>query len=362
MMKFARSGYATFFSFVFVLGLAEAFTRMFAPTLPAAPGEWPRTEMAQKLDQMRNYDNAGRRFAVVFAGSSMTADGIDPNAFTKAAGKQGYNAAFAGPSVRTIAPWTINVVDPLLHPKAVVLGVQSREMNDNGPKNVRMYQSFQTSPGYKQFRSATGQLERHLESLSDFLKYRRLFRRPSELLHTTTNPFAGVHLRQQIGPRGARIEDNVNYRNTKKFSQHLYEETLVDFHVGGPEYDSLVNLAERLKAQGIKLIVLTMPVTPAYWQAHQHPVKDKAAFHRIIHKFERATNVTMINAEKAFPDHLPFREPMHLDVEGSAAISRGLGHSWNQIMGAGPGWLRMHCTPGDAPVCSVSRAPSKSSG
>jgi hypothetical protein len=354
MRRFTGSGYATFFSFIFVLGLAEAFTRMFAPSLPANPGEWPRTEMAQKLDQMRNYDNAGHRFDVVFVGSSMTADGINPNDFSKASGKEGYNSAFAGPSVRTIAPWTLNVADPLLHPKAVVIGVQSRELNDNGAKNIRMYQSFLASPGYKQFRSTTGVLERHLENLSDFLKYRRLFRKPDELLHTTSNPFAGVHLRQQIGPRGVRIEPNVNYRNTKKFSQHLYEETLSNFHVGGPEYHALVAFAHHLKSQGIKLIVMTMPVTPAYWQAHKHPVEDKAAFHRVIHKFARTSGVTMINAEKAFPDHLPFREPMHLDVEGAAALSKGLGDAWSTIMSSGSGWLRVHCTAGDAPTCSVT--------
>ena len=354
MRRFARSGYATFFSFIFVLGLAEALTRMFAPSLPAEPGEWPRTEMAQKLDQMRNYDNEGRRFDAVFVGSSMTADGIDPNAFSKASGKEGYNSAFAGPSIRTIAPWAVDVADPLLHPKAVIVGVQSRELNDNGAKNIRMYQSFLTSPGFKQFHGTTGQLERRLENLSDFLKYRRLFRKPNDLLHTGANPFAGVHLRQQIGARGARIENNVDYRNTDVFSEHLYEETLTDFHVGGPEYDALVDLSKTLKAQGIKLIVMTMPVTPAYWQAHKHPVKDKEAFHHIIHKFATVTGTTMIDAENAFPDHLPFREPMHLDVEGAAALSTGLGKGWDQIMSAGPGWLHMRCSGGDSPVCNLS--------
>src|SRR3954454_25119735 len=101
-MRKRRNSGAVMFSFAFVVVAIEVVARMMAPDLPVDPGEWPRVEIAQKLEQMRSYADEGKPVDVVFAGSSMMASGIDPVAFTGASGESSYNAGFAGPSARTI--------------------------------------------------------------------------------------------------------------------------------------------------------------------------------------------------------------------------------------------------------------------
>ena len=356
MRKINKSGYVSFFSFALVLALLEVSARLAAPSLPVDPGKWPRAEIAQKLDQIHDMVSDRETAEVVFVGSSMMAGGIDPVAFTESSGVTSYNAGFAGPTIRTITPWTVDIVEPLLHPKVVVVGMQSREMNDNAPKGETMYDKFITSPGYKQAASSVAnRFEGELEALSFFLRYRRAFRRPADLFSSDAAALEDAKVRKEIGPRGSRIEDAGTYRAADKFINTLYRKMLIDFTVGGVEYDALVQLHEDLEARGVRLVVLSMPVTDDYAPIHADPVGDMAAYHEVLDRFASETGVTIIDAEDAFPNPEVFREPIHLDIEARASFARGIAEAWPSVMESEGGRWRVECDDSEAPTCEVVR-------
>jgi hypothetical protein len=345
-------------SFLGVLLLAEAVSRMLAPGLPADPGKWPRVEIAQKLDQIRRYSEEGKQVEVLFAGSSMMASALEPVVFSRRSGSPAYNAGFAGPSTRTVARWVQDVVTPLLTPEVVVVGVQTREMNDTGAKNRNIYESFTNSPGYKQTTEAIANLEGSLERISYFLRYRRAFREPSRFLvaESAKDPFAGIDLRHEIGPRGKRMDSPGTFKVPRRFIRGLFNVNLKEFALGGVEFEALERLHENLEARGIQLIVLNMPVTAHYWAVHDRPRRDRTAYHRELNRFVRETGVTLVDAEDAFSTTTPFLNPMHLDVEGAKMFSAALAGSWDEILSSEGKAIDLRCSLNGSFSCDLRGA------
>ncbi len=330
-------------SFAGVLVAFELLARTISPALPVDPGKWPRIEIAQKLDQMRRYVEDGRDFPAAFIGSSMVADGIDPVAFTKRSGIRAYNAAFAGPSMRTITPWTLDIAEPLLRPEAIVLGMQSRELSDNGPKNKTMYEKFMSSPGYRETTSNLAlRFAGMLERVSYFMRYRRAFREPSQLLEASgVDALQATRVRVELGPLGKRIQRDVPFEDSEEFRTALYEKMLYDFEIGGPELAALKRLAAELDERDVRLIVVNMPVTDGYWAAHRK-MGAKGEYHRALEGFLDEAGVTFVDAEDALPPEV-FRNPMHLDVEARRWLARALAASWKELTDAPPARFTLRC-------------------
>lgn len=338
-----KSGIVSTSSFAGVLLVVELIARSIAPGLPVDPGKWPRIEIAQKLEQIRGYVSDGKDFEVAFVGSSMVADGIDPEAFTERSGVPAYNAGFAGPSMRTITPWTLDIAVPLLQPDAVVLGIQSRELSDNGPKNITMYEKFMASPGYRETASNVAlRFAGMLERISYFMRYRRAFREPSQLLSSDgKEALQATRVRQQLGALGKRLQQDVPYEDSEHFRDSLYEKMLYDFEVGGPEYAALERLYTGLKERGVRLIVVNMPVTDGYWEAH-HSQTARADYHAALERFLGNRDIAFVDAEDALKPET-FRNPMHLDVDARKWIARALGDSWDELEEPGAARFELFC-------------------
>lgn len=353
-----NSGFATFFGFLLVFLLMEATVRQVRANLPVDPGKWPRIEIAQKLDQMDREVARGRNFQVVFLGSSVVAGSIDPVAFTKSSRKSSFNAGFAGSAARVSAAWGRDVVEPLLHPQVFVLGVQSGELNDNGPKNQITYRKFMTSPGYKQTTSDFARrVEGWLSRLSDFLRYRLAFRTPTSLFGKDKAALEATEVRKEVGARGRRVEEPIEYRIREKFREGFFAKNLVDLSFGGREYRSLVRLHKQLEERGVELVLMSTPVTEDYYQMHEDPEGDRAAFERLLDRFQRDTGATVIDATDAFPSSAPFRDPVHLDVEAREPFSAALGESWEEITSSSSGSrFEVKCEGEAAPRCRVEAA------
>ncbi|HEX2295896.1 MAG TPA: hypothetical protein VHN37_11360 [Actinomycetota bacterium] len=338
-----KSGIASTSSFVAVLLAVELAARTLSPSLPVDPGKWPRIEIAQKLDQIRRYVDDGDDFGAVFVGSSMMADGIDPVAFTERSRVRSYNAAFAGPSMRTVTPWTLDIVEPLLEPEVVVLGIQSRELSDNGPKNLTMFQSFKSSPGYRETTSNIAlRFAGVLERVSHFMRYRRALREPSQLFEPDgLAALQGTRVRQEVGPLGKRVQLDIPYRVSERFRTNLYEKMLVNFEVGGPEYEALERLYAGLEERGIRLVIVNMPVTDAYWEEHESPA-DRETYHAALERFLKGRDVAYVDAENALKEET-FRDPMHLDVDARKWLARALADSWEDLTEPGPSRFSVLC-------------------
>lgn len=359
MRGFTRSGYMTACSFTAMLLVIEAASRLIAPTLPVDPGKWPRVEMASKIAQMRDYVNRDEKVDVLFVGSSMMAGGISPVDFTESSGRPSYNAAFAGPSIRTLTPWVLDVVEPLLRPQVVVIGLQTRDLNDNSRKNTIMHKGFLRSPGYKQAKGTIAtRLEGGLENLSYFLRYRRALREPSRLFAVDPKgerALAQADLRQVIGASGTRLEEPVTYRPAPLLIDKLARNSLADFSVGGVEYEALLRLERKLEKRDVELMVLNMPVTDDYWDAHEDPLAERGVYGSYLSRFAERHDVTLVDAEGAFPSSVSFRDPIHLDIDGRAALARALGESWSRLASADGATFRVECSGAEAPECRVVR-------
>jgi hypothetical protein len=342
MFRLKRTGVVSTFSFVGVVFAAELLARTYAPSLPVDPGMWPRIEIAQKLEQMRGLANSERDVHVVFAGSSMMAGGIDPVVFSERSGTVGYNAAFAGPSLRTITPWVLDIVEPLLDPEVVVVGIQSRELNDGGPKHKVMYDKFVHSPGYEQATSSiASRFVGTLEQLSYFLRYRRAFREPGELFAADgSEALAAAAVRHELGPLGRRNDSPGAYHATDRFIESLFDKTLAGFSVGGAELTALEELHAGLEAEGVELVLFNMPVTADYRSAHGDPEGDRSAYRAAIERFVEDAGVTLIDGERAFRGTEAFRDPMHLDVEARTQVAEALGAALGSLAKGGVYELR----------------------
>lgn len=353
MRRFFRdSGFATLMAFVLVFAVAEGAVRTIHAGLPVDPGKWPRIEIAQKLDKLDRAIRSGRSFDVVLAGSSVMAGGIDPVVFTRHSDVSSYNAAWAGATGRTSAAWIADIIEPLAHPEIVVLGIQTGELNDNGPKNQITYKAFATSPGYEQTRSSLGgRVTSWFERLSYFFRFRRIFRTPTAVFGKDRAALERTKVRKEVGERGRRVEEPITYVFRDKFAKNFYEKNLVDLHLGGKEYRSLVRLARTLEDRGARLILLGTPVTEDFYSIHDDPAGAKMVFREMLKRFQRDTGATVIEAGDAFPTSAPFRDPVHLDIEGRVAFSKALAETWSKIASHEGGWFTVACRGSSAPVC-----------
>ena len=339
-------------SFIGTLIAAEIVARLLLPALPVDTHTWPRAEIGQKLEQIEAIEQRGQGTDVLFAGSSLTAAGVNPQAFTRATGLSSYNAAFAGPSMRTVARWVLDIVEPKLSPDVVVVGVASRDVNDNAAKNLGMFENFIRSPGYKQeTASFASRVEGWLEDASTFMRYRRLFREPATLLDQSSEKLKQQRIRKEIGARGLRLDDPRNYFFSAKMASRLHDNVLAEFSVGGGEARALQEMSRELQARGVEMILLNMPVTSDYVASHVDPEADVAQFHALLTEFARKSEVILVNAEDAFADSTPFRDLMHLDVEGRDALTDALASGWSRLDDGTQ--LEVSCSSEEVPECSM---------
>ena len=335
-------------TFLAIVVIVELWVRSIEPRLPLQPGMWPRSEMAFKYEQMQEVQRSGVHPEVMFAGSSMTASGVDPNAFTRASGVESYNAAFAGPGMRSLSRWVLEIGEPLLGPRTVVLGLQSRELNDELSAIDRFDEVMQSAPGVQLAtgRNPIDRMERWLDDVSAFYRNRRALRSPSTLFELKVQ-----ERNHTLGPRGARIQEPRFYRDPIPSDRHaavpfrnpgpLDLTATRGFGIGGEELSSLAETADELNSRRVRLVVMVMPVTLDYEYA------DPAIRSRLFDALEvvaRDHDITVIDAQDAFPTYRPFRDPIHLDTEGRAAFGRALGRAWGEISTTDSDFLRLTCS------------------
>ncbi|MGH2750340.1 MAG: hypothetical protein ACRDK3_05635, partial [Actinomycetota bacterium] len=217
-------------------------------------------EIGQKIEQIDAYEERGEEIEVLFVGSSQMAASINPQLFTDQTGLSSYNAAFAGPSMRTVGRWLLDIVEPKLSPDVVVVGIASRDANDRSRKTKKVHRVFLSSPGYRQeTASLASQLEGWIEDVSVFMRYRRLMREPATFFERTDDELGEQRVRKQIGERGLRLEEPVDYRFTLKRQRSLGNWTLGNFKTGGREYRAVVEMHDVLEERGVEMVLVSMP-------------------------------------------------------------------------------------------------------
>ena len=255
-----------------VLLVAEVAVRASASSLPT-PRLWSGPEMPVKEEQMAALGSEGGA-SVVFMGSSTMDAAADPSAFElQGADRPSYNASSGAGSMRMIDLWGRLEVLPALEPDVVVLGVVSRELNPNDAEQALNERNFLASKAVQR-RLGTEpileQTERQAADVSSLVEYRSVLRQPRRVRDTLrTGEF-------RSGEFGEIIADDGQYEG---FLQHeigdadesqakVAQTVLRDFEIGTAQVQTLRGLLQELTDRGIRVIVVNMPVSRSYVDAH----------------------------------------------------------------------------------------------
>ena len=164
-------------------GACSKALRMRASALPA-PLTWASPNLDRKIEQIDALSERGGA-SVVFLGSSAVDSSLDPSALKLAkSNRPAYNASVRGGTIAMVSHWARTVVVPRLRPDVVVLGVASRELDENGAFMSAIERKYFDAPAVRHVDGTENALqiaERRLESASTLFRYRTTIRDPRYL-------------------------------------------------------------------------------------------------------------------------------------------------------------------------------------
>jgi hypothetical protein len=306
---------------VIVLLAAEATVRVEAHNLPA-PQLWSAPEAQVKYAQMQALHRAHQTGGVVFIGTSLTDVGIDPAVLSADIAHRlpVYNASLSGGTLETALWWYQHVVVPLLHPRVVVIGLTSREVNLNDPDAAGLAQQFFASPAVRQL-SGTESLMQRLERYGDDTSY--LFRYRTSLRTLTT----AVHHKSQVDvekpfvtAQGMELALATHgfYRNASV--DQFFRTTITrDFQVGSSKIAALTSLLAAVPQSGARALLVDMPITSDYITLHPNQWLDFVKYEEALQAVVKQTGVTELPLQVwAHPD---FADPIHLNEVGARRLT-----------------------------------------
>ena len=303
----------------------EVTTRAVASRLDP-PLRWQNWETQNKVDRI---DALGARggASVVFVGSSMVNAAIDPDAFGRVAHRDrpAFNAAINGADARLVEPWLLDVVVPRLRPETVVIGVSSRDLNDQA--SHRQFDLFRTSDAGRwvmHHRALPDRIERAAERWSYLVRYRGDLRRPRRLAghHDPLREVAHVGSLGQL--RALDIYATASYAVTPHFVREARADALHDYSIGGAQLAALRRTVAGLRARGVRVVLLEMPVTADAIALHPRGAADYARFTTRLRGVADATGARLVDLTKTFDSTRLFFDPFHLNGSGRAVFTAAI--------------------------------------
>lgn len=284
----------------------------------ATPSVWPAPEMQKKYDQIVARAASGQRTEVVLVGDSLMDVAGDP-AGLKAVGAGGgiYNASVAGETLPTIAEWTTKVVVPRLHPKVVVVGLSSNELNPS----VLTLPSVAAYDASRAVRAAEGTAS--LADRGDALlrRWSMLYRYRASLRPSFGPPvfdpplsrdghdlaFASLKYLQDGGVKRSRLVISSVIAGLKGFA------------VGPKNVAILQAMLTTLHGQGIRVLLVAMPATADLVSFHPDGAAD---YRRAMASFAAIARRSGARFEDAgvWPV-TEFADPVHLNGVGTVRFS-----------------------------------------
>jgi len=308
---------------VAVLLLAELAVRLGHSHL-AVPSAWPAPELQKKYDQIVAREKSGRGTDVVLVGDSMMDAAGDPVGLAAdGANPSIYNASVAGETLATIAQWTTKVVVPRLHPKLVVIGFSSNELN---PSVLLPSQGLAAYDHSRAAQAAEGSGD-WVDQADAFLRqWSYLYRYRDDLRHPFTKPSAGVFdPTLTAGGQDLAFRDKSYLEGTPAQARITIDgviASLVGFRVGVDNVNLLSTLITSLRRQGIEVMLVVMPVTADLVAFHPNGAAD---YQRALAAYADIARQT--GARLSIPGIWPiadFADPVHLNGSGTILFSQYL--------------------------------------
>lgn len=305
--------------------VAEVTARAVEPLLPPAD-QWPTDQTSAKADQIAGLAAGGSPIDVVFLGSSVVVQGVDPIAFNDAPSDlTSYNAALDGASPRSVEAWAKDVVFPSLDPQAVVIGITTRDLNDRGVSQQEFYRSLLASSGLQDLEPQSGgnRLFNDIADLSALLRIRPFLRQPGTTLQHVLGQDSEVGLLP--GPFGAAPidENSFAYDSSESWRNFWRTRHFNDFTMGGHELSALQSLIDLAIEQQRRVFLVEMPLHNDYLSVQPNGEVEVERLHNLLANLEYDTGVELIALADRYGPEV-FRDPAHLNPDGAAALGAEL--------------------------------------
>ncbi len=305
-----------------VLLLAEVIALALSGQWPE-PREWSTPEAQTKIDQIETLAASGG-VEVVLLGSSVIDVAVDPALLQERApgAPSTYNAGLGAGTLRMVEVWAREFVLDDLTPETVVVGLSSRDLNANDPRQPEREAEFLASQPVEAALGTEGvldRIERHLEGWSELVRYRTVLRNPRNFARgdetSTDAPLTGPsgHFRDFLDGR---------YAPSDRAERFFREGPLHDFTVGREKVAALERLLTDLDEAGIATVLVDMPVTRDYVDLHPD---GYATYERVVERLAGEHGVAFI--DPGVWDDRFFADPLHLNREGVQRFTDLLGTS-----------------------------------
>lgn len=321
---------------VVVVVLAEGGARVLAPYL-TEPARYGDDATAVKVAQMEARGTSCTD--LVLAGNSMGRDAFDPVAFAAADERHrtAYNASLDAASPELLEHWVSGEVVPRLQPSTVVLTLASLDVNASGPATRAAIEAYD---GAEQTRpDLIGRLGVAAGSVSDLVAYRTELRDPGELraaierMRTRTGAarpspdgIDGV-----LGPNGEGLSRRaLHYGGEAGAKVFTREQLLKGWQLDAAQLDAADSLIGRLRADGIDVVLVVLPVTDDYVAQHPAGRQDFDAFLGAAGELAASTGIPLVDLHDAAPTEL-FADTHHLNGDGAAWFSAELAERLDEL-------------------------------
>jgi len=323
---------------VMVVLLAELVVRIAQPAL-AGPSAWPTPELQKKYDQMSARAVSHKPTDAVLVGDSMMDAGGDPKALAVAgADARVYNASVAGETLPTIDQWTTRVVVPRLHPKVVVIGLSSNELNPASlapSSGVAAYQQSRAARAAEGIGDPLDRADAFLRRWSMMYRDRSELRSPFHQKSTSQAAQFDPMLSsdgQDLAFAGLGYDEPGGVEHARLINAGVIA-ALKGFTVSNRNVAILENMITALRARQIQVILLAMPVTADL--VAFHPAGD-ADYQAAMASFTSiaATSDALFVEPGVWPTS-EFADPVHLNGLGAARLSTYMAPLLRRAVGRG---------------------------
>ena len=298
--------------------VVELVARVLSSGLPNPDWNFPQTD--RKVGQMEAMAAAGENTDIVLVGnSSVNAAFLTEELETQSGLGTFYNAGLDGSSMRLTEDWTLNVVVPLIAPETVVIGLTSRDLNDESSSNAEVFDNYLTSRGRARFlgEETVGQrVQRALSNVSALVRISPFIRDPASLI-SQYNP---------DGPNtGEFILPGEDYDPRPLDITRTRERALNDYTLGGIELESLTRMTNELESQGIEAIVVEMPyVAEDYLELHPNGAEDYEAYREIVAEFTETQGLAYVDLTEYPWTTAEFYDFLHVNSTGIDIVNSAL--------------------------------------
>ena len=292
---------------------AETAARVAEDDLPEAV-RWYDAASQRKIDQM---DRRGPT-DVVFAGTSMAWQGLDPATFMDIdrAGRSAYNAGLAGGIPGVMEPWLVDEVAPRLEPELVIWGLSTLDLAPSyGEENIAAYRDSPAVAG-----GVMAELDRRAGSVSALVRRRAALRDPAAWWGEGGDDPLFAAADSLLGPLGERREfDVLPDRERAQLAATRLQEWK-------PSLDDVATIRRTVRSltdQGISVVLTPMPTPPRFVELHPNGAEDLATFEATLADLADDLEVPLIDVAVGYDDD-DFVDYTHLDEAGAQRFTRQL--------------------------------------